>query len=51
MKKFDGMMPLTLVFAEDGQKGDLGPAPSSSMETGTTRGFAIAIGGPVSRKT
>ena len=47
MKKFDGMMPLTLVFADDGQKGDFGPAPSSSIEMGTMRGFAITTGVPI----
>ena len=39
MKKFDGMMPPVLVCADDGQNGDFGPPPSSSMEAGATSGF------------
>src|ERR1700759_2433243 len=45
MKKFDGMMPPTLVFADDGKNGDFGPPPSSSMEVGTTRGLTMWPGG------
>ena len=41
MKKFDGMMPPTLVFADDGKNGDFGPPPSSCMEAGTTSGLTI----------
>ena len=41
MKKFDGMMPPTLVFADDGKNGDFGPPPSSSMEVGTTSGLRM----------
>ena len=35
MKKSDGIVPPTLVLAEEGQKGDFGPPPSSCMEVGT----------------
>src|ERR1700710_3323732 len=41
MKKFDGMMPPTLVFADDGKKGDFGPPPSPSMEVGTISGLTM----------
>src|SRR5947209_8810552 len=41
MKKFDGMVRLTFVLADDGQNGDLGPAPSSSMEAGTYSGLRM----------
>ena len=43
MKKSDGMSPPTLVLSEEGQKGDFGPAPSSSMETGTISWIADAV--------
>src|SRR3954466_8179050 len=41
MKKFDGMIPPTLVAAEEGKKGDFGPPPSSVMEVGTIRGLRM----------
>jgi hypothetical protein len=41
MKKFDGMMPPTLVWAEAGKNGDLGPPPSPSMASGGLAGFTI----------
>src|SRR5436309_8961662 len=41
MKKFDGMMPPTLVFADDGKNGDFGPPPSSRIEVGTTSGLTM----------
>ena len=41
MKKFDGMMPPTLVFADEGKNGDFGPPPSSCMEAGTTSGLTM----------
>src|SRR5215467_5155184 len=41
MKKLDGMMPPTLVFADEGKNGDLGPPPSSSIDTGVLRGLTI----------
>ena len=45
MKKLEGMVPPTLVFEADGQKGDFGPPPSSSIEVGMIREFAILVGG------
>src|SRR5579884_2327861 len=61
MKKLDGMMPPILVFADEGQKGDFGPPPSSAMETGTILGLRIVSSGfgkarsyrrlPVGRRT
>src|SRR5438270_5235205 len=39
MKKLEGMMPPTVVFADEGKNGDFGPPPSSSVDAGTTRGF------------
>src|SRR6185369_8409952 len=39
MKKLDGMMPPTLVFADDGKNGDFGPPPSSCIEAGTISGL------------
>src|SRR3954465_3943971 len=44
MKKLDGMRPLVLVRADDGQKGDLGPSPSACMEAGTTFGLRMRSG-------
>ena len=41
MKKLEGMMPPVLVLADDGQNGDWGPPPSSSMEVGVTTGFRM----------
>ncbi len=43
MKKSEGMMPPVLVFEDDGQNGDFGPAPSSVIETGTTLGIVDAV--------
>ena len=40
MKKSDGMIAPVLVFADEGQKGDLRPAPSSAH--GERNGFGIA---------
>src|SRR3954452_23473796 len=41
MKKFDGMMPPTLVFADDGKNGDFGPPPSPCIEVGTMSGLTM----------
>src|SRR3954454_7428951 len=41
MKKFDGMMPPTLVFADEGKNGDFGPPPSPCIEVGTTSGLTM----------
>ena len=41
MKKFDGMMPPTLVFADEGKNGELGPPPSSFMDAGVTDGLTM----------
>src|SRR5512144_64600 len=41
MKKFDGMIPPTFVFADEGKNGLRAPAPSSSMREGTSSGFTI----------
>src|SRR5436305_12882234 len=45
MKKFDGMMPPTFVFAADGKKGDDGPPPSPAIDSGAVDGFAIRVDG------
>src|SRR6266568_520336 len=45
MKKFDGMMPPTFVFAEDGKNGDFGPPPSPSIVTGAVSGLTIRSAG------
>src|SRR5262245_15041660 len=41
MKKLAGMMPPTLVFADDGKKGELGPPPSPAIDTGAVAGLAM----------
>jgi len=41
MKKFDGMIPPTLVLAEEGKNLELGPPPSSCIVAGTWRGLRI----------
>src|SRR6187397_2255673 len=41
MKKFDGMMPPTFVFADEGKNGDPGPPPSFSMDSGTSSGLRM----------
>ena len=41
MKKLAGMIPRTLVSADDGKKGLEGPRPSSFIDAGTTVGFSI----------
>src|SRR5262245_10132749 len=41
MKKVAGMIPLTLVFADEGKKGLFGPAPSSAIVVGGVTGFTI----------
>ena len=41
MKKLAGMMPPTLVWAEEGKNGLFGPPPSPSMVAGTSTGFRI----------
>ena len=47
MKKFAGMMPPTLVSADEGKNGFCGPAPSPSMFSGGRRGFAMRmVSGP-----
>src|SRR3954471_13760631 len=51
MKKFDGITLPVLVFDDDGQNGDCGPAPSSAMLVGTIVGFLIGAGLPVNRNT
>ena len=45
MKKFDGMMPPTLVPAAEGKNGDFGPPPSSFIEVGTTSGLRMRLSG------
>src|SRR6516165_4450539 len=41
MKKFDGMIPPTFVFADEGKNGDFGPPPSLFMLTGALAGLTI----------
>src|SRR4051794_37594280 len=41
MKKFDGIIPPTLVFAEDGKNGDCGPPPSPCMVSGGFTGLTM----------
>ena len=41
MKKFDGMMPPTLVFADEGKNGEPGPPPSPSMDAGADDGLTM----------
>src|SRR5262245_3477883 len=41
MKKLDGMMPPTFVFADEGKNGDAGPPPSSRIDIGTTLGLRM----------
>src|ERR1051326_2442542 len=41
MKKLDGMMPPTLVLADEGKNGDFGPPPSPFIVTGALSGFTI----------
>src|SRR5690349_12405429 len=41
MKKFDGMVPPTFVFAEEGKNGLRGPAPSSVIAIGAAVGLTI----------
>jgi hypothetical protein len=36
MKKSDGIVPPTFVFADDGQNGDFGPCPSACMLIGVS---------------
>ncbi len=43
MKKFDGMMPPTLVWAEAGKNGDFGPPPSPSIASGGLAGFTMRL--------
>jgi hypothetical protein len=45
MKKFEGIMPPTLVLADDGKNGDCGPPPSWFMDAGTIKGFRIRSSG------
>src|SRR6185295_6342490 len=45
MKKLEGMMPPTLVFADDGKNGDFGPPPSSAIAVGTMSGFLMRFDG------
>src|SRR5579864_536977 len=45
VKKSAGMMPPTLVLAEDGKNGDFGPPPSSLIDTGTIVGLWMRIAG------
>jgi hypothetical protein len=41
MKNVAGMMPRTLVSADDGKNGLSGPAPSWSMLSGTAAGLTM----------
>src|SRR4051812_49085832 len=41
MKKFEGMIPPTSVFADEGKNGDSGPPPSSFIDIGAVAGLAI----------
>src|SRR5437016_915274 len=43
MKKFDGMMPPTFVFADEGKNGERGPPPSSAIDTGAVAGLAMRV--------
>ena len=43
MKKFEGMMPPTLVWAEAGKNGDFGPPPSPSIVSGGLAGFTMRL--------
>ena len=43
MKKFDGMMPPTFVFADDGKNGDSGPPPSPCIVSGGLVGLTILL--------
>src|SRR5205823_4134819 len=43
MKKFDGMMPPTFVFAAEGKNGDPGPPPSSAIDVGAVAGLAMRL--------
>src|SRR5215469_1346751 len=45
IKKSDGIRPPVLVLAAEGQNGDLGPAPSPSIDAGTTSGLRIRSAG------
>src|SRR6202023_3931743 len=45
VKKSAGMMPPTLVLAEDGKNGDFGPPPSSLIDAGTIVGLWMRIAG------
>src|SRR5579862_4395983 len=49
MKKSEGIKPPVLVFAEDGQNGDFGPAPSSVIESGGDAGLWMRACGSVAR--
>src|ERR1700732_879027 len=52
VKKSAGMMPPTLVLADDGKNGDFGPPPSSFIDTGTAVGLwmRIAVSGGARRQ-
>src|SRR5438445_256099 len=41
MKKLEGMMPPTVVLAEEGKNGDCGPPPSSVIARGALSGFRM----------
>src|SRR5512140_276618 len=45
MKKFDGMIPPTFVFADEGKNGDAGPPPSPSIVTGALSGLTMRAAG------
>mgnify|MGYP000632656551 CR=1 FL=1 len=45
MKKFDGMMPPTFVFADEGKNGDDGPPPSCAIDIGGTVGLTMRLRG------
>jgi len=45
MKKFDGMMPPTFVFADEGKNGDCGPPPSPAIVSGAVSGLTMRSAG------
>src|SRR5215217_8033787 len=43
MKKLAGMIPLTLVFEDEGKNGLFGPPPSPSMLSGAASGLTMRL--------
>ena len=43
MKKFDGMMPPTLVLEDEGKNGDASPPPSPSIDSGGDAGLTMRL--------